>query len=112
MWRKDEMFTVSEPPRMNGRVVGGRKEEPRGSPEKIQSKVSKEDLRQVLVEAVLKETEIPDLDSSLKNLPFESAKKLSVLRAIEIYLMAQLTQVRKEITKVTQESVTENEVKE
>lgn len=111
MWRKNDLFTTSDPPGMNGRVVGGRHEEPRGSPAKVQPKISKDGLRQVLVEAVLSNTEIPDLDSSLKNLPFESAKKLSVLRAIEVYLMAQLTQVRKEITKVTQESVQENEVK-
>lgn len=114
MWRKDDLFTVTSPNGMNGRVVGSRlREQPAAAAiQKEQPKVSKDDLRQVLVEAVLKETDIPDLDSSLKNLPFESAKKLSVLRTIEVYLMAQLTQVRKEITKVTQESVTENEVKD
>lgn len=111
MWRKDDLFTTSDPGG-NGRVVGGRSEESIGGPAKVQPKVSKDDLRQVLVEAVLSNTEIPDLGSSLKSLPFENAKKLSVLRAIEVYLMAQLVQVRKEITKVTQESVQENEVKE
>ena len=105
MWRKDEMFTVSEPGG-RGRVIGSRPEiDPRERPVKDTPKVSVEDLRQVLAEAVLKETELPPLDSSLKNLPFEGAKKLAILRALETYLMAQLVQVRKEIEKVTQESI-------
>ena len=95
MWRKDDLFTVTSPNGMNGRVVGSRlREQPAAAAiQKEQPKVSKDDLRQVLVEAVLKETDIPDLDSSLKNLPFESTKKLSVLRTIEVYLMAKITQV-------------------
>ena len=70
--------------------------------------VNKEEARVVmeaLVRATLKEIEVPEISPELQRLPFVKAKKLEALRAIETYLAAQLQQVRKEIEKVTQESV-------
>ena len=60
---------------------------------------------EALVRATLKEIEVPEISPELQRLPFVKSKKLEALRAIETYLAAQLQQVRKEIQKVTQESV-------
>jgi hypothetical protein len=49
---------------------------------------------------VLKEASIPEMPSGCDKLPYEEAKKLAALQAIETYLSAQLLQVRKEIEKI------------
>ena len=70
-----------------------------------ESKESNKAILEALIRATLKEIDVPEISSELQRLPFVKAKKLEALRAIETYLAAQLQQVRKEIQKVTQESV-------
>ena len=104
---KDDFFRVSEAPYGRGRVAE-HQERPHDfsrlsgyPPKKDDSKF----LQEALVRAVLKEAELPELTENFEKLPFKEAKKLEALRAIEMYLSAQLVQVRKEIQKITQESV-------
>lgn len=109
-----DFFTVSDPPYMRGRVAGRRalaepdyskvQQFPQKNPEE-----DKKAVMEVLLRAVLKEADLPEIPSQCEKLPFESAKKIEALRAVELYLSSQLVQVRKEIQRVTQESVQEKE---
>lgn len=69
-------------------------------------------VKEALVKAVLAEVPLPEISAEAEKMPFEDAKKLAALKAIETYLSAQLVQVRKEIEKLTQESVEESQEKE
>ena len=63
------------------------------------------DMKEVLIKAVLAEVPLPEISAEAEKMPFEDAKKLAALKAIETYLSAQLVQVRKEIEKVQQYKV-------
>ena len=59
-------------------------------------------VKEALVKAILAEVPLPEISAEAEKMPFEDAKKLAALKAIETYLSAQLVQVRKEIEKVQQ----------
>ena len=102
------LFTVSIPAHeARTRIVGHKQTLPGEVPAEAPqaSGESGKLVLEALIRATLKEIDVPEVSPELQRLPFVKAKKLEALRAIETYLAAQLQQVRKEIQKVTQESV-------
>ena len=112
MWNKSDFLKTSEPPYSRGVVARGKAREVKETVVQPVSKPSDNTVKEALLRAVLAEIAMPDLPGNFDNMPFKDAKKLAALRAIETYLSSQLVQVRKEINKLTQESVAENEVKD
>ena len=101
-------FTVEEVNPRRGTVVAHPKRTSQQSPvvQQLKPRNVAGDVKAALVKAVLAEVPLPDIESGAEKMPFEDAKKIAALRAIETYLSAQLVQVRKEIEKLQQYSLT------
>ena len=111
---QSDFFSVSSPPAGRGKIAGRRVMPPPdyNKVQKLPEKHSEEDKTQVmeaLLRAVLKEADLPELPTQYELMPFQTAKKIEALQAVELYLSSQLVQVRKAIEKLTQESVKEEE---